>query len=133
MCWLYLSEKPFIAVDPLVNASVATARRRPHRCVDHNAYGVAGSSFDILELVSLTDPKTGAPKPDHMCVFAGTPEECSFNQAVEFIDDAGTNMSHRAYGLVLGVHGALLVTPERASVGRWLEPIFRVRERTCSR
>eukprot|EP00170_Pyropia_yezoensis_P005528 contig_22460_g5543 len=125
VCWLYLSEKPFIAVDPLVNASVDAARRRPHRCADHSAYGVAGSSFSILKVVSLTDRMTAAPEPDHMCVFAGKPDECSFNQVVEFIDASGTDTSHRAYGLVLGVHGALLFTPERASVGRWLEPIFR--------
>lgn len=125
VCWLYLSEKPFIAVDPLVNASVDAARRRPHRCADHSAYGVAGSSFSILKVVSLADRMTAAPEPDHMCVFAGKPDECSFNQVVEFIDASGTDTSHRAYGLVLGVHGALLFTPERASVGRWLEPIFR--------
>lgn len=79
VCWLYLSEKPFIAVDPLVNASVDAARRRPHRCADHSAYGVAGSSFSILKVVSLTDRMTAAPEPDHMCVFAGKPDECSFN------------------------------------------------------
>lgn len=133
VCWLYLSEKPFISVDPRVNASVDAARRRPHRCVDHDAYGVAGSSFDILQVVSLTDPATDGPKPDHMCVYAGTPNECAFNQAVEFLDASGTNTSHRAYGLVLGIHGALLFTPERASVGRWLEPVFRVRVQTPSR
>lgn len=129
VCWLYLSEKPFIVVDPPANASVDAARRRPHRCADHDAYGVSGSSFAILAVVSLTDPMTSGAKPDHMCVFAGTPDECSFNQAVAFIDASGTNTSHRAYGLVLGIHGALLFTPERASVGRWLESIFRVRGR----
>lgn len=116
VCWLCITEPPFIWVDS-VDAATDARRRRPFNCSDHGAYGLRGSSFQLLNTVA----------PGDLCVFAGDSTECKFNELVDYLDQSATEPSHPGYGVALGIHGALLTMPHRVGAGSWLPPIFHVR------
>ncbi|OSX74560.1 hypothetical protein BU14_0284s0012 [Porphyra umbilicalis] len=113
VCWLCITEPPFIWVDS-VDAATDARRRRPFNCSDHGAYGLRGSSFQLLNTVA----------PGDLCVFAGDSTECKFNELVDYLDQSATEPSHPGYGVALGIHGALLTMPHRVGAGSWLPPIF---------
>lgn len=121
-CWAFVALPPFVYVGPAPSAAAVAARRRLFPCALAGEYGFGGDGFVLL---SVLGDGVGVDTP-HWCVYAGSPEECTFDGLVAYVNASGTRDAHPAFGAALGLLASLLSTPERADMGVWLQTLYRV-------
>eukprot|EP00170_Pyropia_yezoensis_P000403 contig_2211_g404 len=112
-CFLFLAEPPMVFVDGATGAATPTdgdappGIRSPFPCAEAaRLHGVAGASFDLHGAHGLW------PSNTDLCVYAGSPEECTFTAMVAYLLNVKIP-SHPAFGMALGTAGMLVQVEKR--------------------
>lgn len=126
-CFLFLAEPPMVLVEGFVGAAAPASAdahpsiRTPFRCADAGMlYGLSGASFDLHGAGGLW------PSNSDLCVYAGSPEECTFTAMVAYLPNV-KKPGHPAYGMALGTAGMLVQVDKRLDLAVPSIPIFEVR------
>lgn len=129
LCFLFLSEPPMVMVDgvegaaapPATAAAAPPGIRSPFRCAEAGSkFGLTGASFD------LHGPGGLWPSNTDLCVYAGSPEECTFAAMVAYLPNV-KKPGHPAYGMALGTAGMLVQVVDRLKLAVPSIPIYEVR------
>lgn len=95
--------------------------RSPFPCAEAaRLHGVAGASFDLHGAHGLW------PSNTDLCVYAGSPEECTFTAMVAYLLNVKIP-SHPAFGMALGTAGMLVQVEKRLPQAIPSIPIYEVR------
>lgn len=126
-CFLFLAEPPMVFVDGATGAATPTdgdappGIRSPFPCAEAaRLHGVAGASFDLHGAHGLW------PSNTDLCVYAGSPEECTFTAMVAYLLNVKIP-SHPAFGMALGTAGMLVQVEKRLPQAIPSIPIYEVR------
>lgn len=97
---MFRAQEPYVQLDPSMNGE---QHQKLFRCQVPSTYfpRLSGIAFELHK--ELTGP-------DHWCVWAGTAEECTFNNMVDFVEMQAEQTKHQ-----FAIMGILLETPKRVS------------------
>lgn len=129
-CFLFLAEPPMVIVDgvdgaaaPPAGADAPPGIRSPFPCADAGTkFGLTGASFDLHGSRGLW------PSNTDLCVYAGSPAECTFSAMVAYLPNV-KKAGHPAYGMALGAAGMLVQVVDRLELAVPSIPIYEVRAR----
>lgn len=126
-CFLFLAEPPMVHVEGVVGAAPPTSAddppgiRTPFPCANAGKqFGLSGASFDLHGATGLW------PSNSDLCVYAGSPEECTFTAMVAYLPNV-KKPGHPAYGMALGTAGMLVQVDKRLDWAVPSIPIYEVR------
>lgn len=129
-CFLFLAEPPMVIVDgvdgaaaPPTDVDAPPGIRSPFPCADAGSkFGLTGASFDLHGSRGLW------PSNTDLCVYAGSPSECTFSAMVAYLPNV-KKPGHPAYGMALGTAGMLVQVVDRLPLAVPSIPIYEVRAR----
>lgn len=118
-CFFFLHEEPFTRGNPLPPGAARHDIRIPFPCEDHGLYGQDGLAWALYdELV---------PNPTDLCAYGGDKSECSFNDLIQLVADSRDQPDHPGFGKGLALHGAWVLSEERAYLASASDAFIEVR------